>query len=362
MTKHIKFAKSCKPIKQPNILAFLLSAMALLSAGEALAQSKMQLSFPDGQVPTITRPADLLGPGIQYDRSRGTRRPGVQNYGSAGLSRGGGSPRCAPDYVLRFCLLATRNLTMEGNITTESESSSAGRSGRRGENIVLGCYGKADIERAAVYAEPDGFKWTQGGLHVSALGPAYCPPHPALPLLPVLRPPSSKRVVTNPQAPESYFEAIRPAANEIYDISLLAKKQSRGGEARLKLGGGDYISGGLIVESLETVPKERVRLFLTDNANVDGYAFVSAVNASVGSERFHGGRPADFQIWYNGQGTIKLDHNTHFCGIIYAPNARVEMGTSNCSFHGAVVARDISCTHNTGITYDEDLARTPLDK
>lgn len=352
-----------KPVK-PAVIVFL-SAFALLAAIEILAQSKvlaqgrMQISSPDGKVPSIARPADFLSPagfGV------GNARPGDGGAGGVGRLGSGGSPRCSPDYTLRFCMLATRNLTLEGNIITGSQSSSAGRSARNGQNAVLGCYGKADMDEHGiqVYSEPDGFKWTTASF--GSAGYSACPPHPALPLLPVLRPSASKRVVTNPEPATSYFDAIRPAANEIYDISLLAKKQSRGGEARLKLAGGDYISGGLVVESLEIVPKERVRLFLTDNANVDGYAFVSAVNARVGAERFHSGRAADFQIWYNGQATIKLDHNTQFCGIIYAPNARVEMGTSNCRFEGAVVARDIVCGGNTHITYDEDLARIALDK
>jgi hypothetical protein len=348
-----------KPIKHAAIV--FLSALALLAPLEVLEQSKvlaqgrMQTSFPDGRPPSIVRPADILSPG---DIGLGGGRSGGGRTGS------GGSPRCRPDYTLRFCMLATRNLTLDGNIITGSESSSAGRTARRGENVVIGCYGKADIDRngVQVYTEPDGFKWTTGSFRFGGYGNPACPPHPALPLLPVLRPSASKRVVTNPEPTTSYHDAIHPAANEIYDISLLAKKQSRGREAQFKLGGGDYISGGLIVRSLETVPKERVRLFLTDSANADGYAFITSVNASVGAERFHSGRASDFQIWYNGQGTIKLDHNTHFCGIIYAPNARVEMGTSNCMFEGAIVARDIVCGGNTHITYDEDLARIALDK
>lgn len=356
-----------KPYSKIAILS--LSALALIVPETAIAQGKMTLSVPDGKVPTIASPAELLvAPGggfVQRPASpRNSSRPSVP-FGRPGIHPiSGGSQRCRPDYTLRFCMFATRNLTFNGNADTQTRSSSAGRSGRGAERnpAILGCYGKADVERSQVFEEADGFKYTTGGFRFAHYGAPPCPPHPVLPLLAVLRPSANKRIVLNPEVKDSFYNVIRIAENEICDLSAVIKKNSRGGEARLTLGKGDYICSGIVAESLQVVPKERVRLFLTDNANAEGYAFLSAVNSTVGASTFESGKAADFQIWYNGQGTIKLDHNSHFCGVIYAPNARVEMGTGNCMFEGAVVARDIVITGNTNITYDEDLARTALDR
>lgn len=337
-----------KSIRLTSLLA--LTTFALIVCGEAFAQQRMRPQFSDGSVPSsMVRPADML------------RQPDLL---APPPPVNGGSQRCRPDYTLRFCALATRNLTLDGNIITGSTGSSVSRS-LRNNKCLLGCYGKADVSRGRiqhVYSEPDGFKWTSGEIGFSSNSTQYSAPHPALPLLPVLRPAPSKRLVVKPQVRGGFSDAIQPAANEIYDISLLAKQQSRGRGVDLNLGAGDYISGGLNISSIRVPPNQRVRLFLTDNANVDGYAFVSGVNGRVGAEGFRDGKAVNFQIWYNGQGTIKLDHNTSFCGIIYAPNARVEMGEGNCSFEGAVVARDISCEGNIHLTYDEDLARVALDK
>ncbi len=336
-----------KSIKLASLLA--LATFVLIVCDEALAQQRMRPQFSDGNVPSIARPANML------------RQP---NLLAPPTPMNGGSQRCRPDYTLRFCALATRNLTLDGNIITGSSGSSGGRS-LRSNKCLLGCYGKADVSRGRiehVYTEPDGFKWTPGDIGFSSGSTQYSAPHPALPLLPVLRPSSSKRLVANPQVRGGYSDVIQPASNEIYDISILGKQESRGRGVDLSLGAGDYISGGLNVSSIRVQPNQKVRLFLTDNANVDGYAFVSGVNGRVGGEGFHEGKAANFQIWYNGQGTIKLDHNTTFSGIIYAPNARVEMGEGNCSFEGAVVARDINCEGNIHFTYDEDLARIALDK
>lgn len=350
-------------------LILSLSALALLMPSTAIAQGKMTISVSDGKPPTLASPTNLLvAPGGGYVRRPAYPRNSSRQsapFGRPGIHTvSGGSARCRPDYVLRFCLFATRNLTFNGNADTQTRSSSAGRSGRGVERnpAILGCYGKADVERSQVFEEADGFKYTTGGFRFAHYGAPPCPPHPVLPLLPVLRPSANKRVIVNPEVKDRFFETIHPAENEIYDLAALIKKNSRGGEARLTLGKGDYICSGIVAESLQVVPKERVRLFLTDNANADGYAFLSAVNSTVGASTFDSGKAADFQIWYNGQGTIKLDHNTHFCGIIYAPNARVEMGTGNCMFEGAVVARDIIVGGNTSVTYDEDLARTALDR
>jgi|GEM_PF-4689125 hypothetical protein len=338
-----------KPIRHTSLLA--LTTLALIVCDEAFAQQRIRTQFSDGNVPPaiIARPAEML------------RQP---NLLAPPTPMNGGSQRCRADYTLRFCVLATRNLTLDGNINTDSIGSPGSRS-LRSNKCLLGCYGKADVSRGRiehVYSEPDGFKWTTGDIGFSSGSTQYTAPHPALPLLPVLRPSPSKRLVANPQVSGGFSDVIQPAPNEIYDISLIAKKLSRGHRVDLNLGAGDYISGGLNVSSIRVQPNQKVRLFLTDNANVDGYAFVSGVNGRVGVESFRDGKAVNFQIWYNGQGTIKLDHNTTFCGIIYAPNARVEMGEGNCSFEGAVIARDINCEGNIHFTYDEDLARVALDK
>lgn len=64
----------------------------------------------------------------------------------------------------------------------------------------------------------------------------------------------------------------------------------------------------------------------------------------------------DFQIWYNGEGTIKIDP-TEMKATIYAPNASVELVSSSTgkgSFKGAVVAKNLTLT-NVDFGFDNSL-------
>lgn len=63
-----------------------------------------------------------------------------------------------------------------------------------------------------------------------------------------------------------------------------------------------------------------------------------------------------FELWYGGTGTIRLDDKTWFSGVIYAPNARVEM-EGHVNFYGAIVAREVCARGPVAIYQNQMLQR-----
>lgn len=63
-----------------------------------------------------------------------------------------------------------------------------------------------------------------------------------------------------------------------------------------------------------------------------------------------------FELWYGGTGTIRLDDKTWFSGVIYAPNARVEM-EGHVNFYGAIVAREVWASGPVAIYQNQMLQR-----
>jgi hypothetical protein len=63
-----------------------------------------------------------------------------------------------------------------------------------------------------------------------------------------------------------------------------------------------------------------------------------------------------FELWYGGTGTIRLDDKTWFNGVIYAPNARVEM-EGHVNFYGAIVAREVWASGPVAIYQNQMLQR-----
>ncbi len=121
---------------------------------------------------------------------------------------------------------------------------------------------------------------------------------------------------------------------------------------------GDYIVSNIQLRDVRKRGTGVLRLFIEDAKKTEGPAFWAVNNSSINSYRFDSRSvPGEFQIWYQGDGDIKLDHNCEFCGIIYAPNARVELGPNNVHFYGAIVARDIYADGNVSLLFDRDLLK-----
>jgi hypothetical protein len=72
-------------------------------------------------------------------------------------------------------------------------------------------------------------------------------------------------------------------------------------------------------------------------------------------------KDCSIEIWYNGKGTIKLDEDSTFNGIIYAPNAKIEIGPGNANFFGAMIAKDIVVLGDSHIYWDPALANWKED-
>jgi hypothetical protein len=132
----------------------------------------------------------------------------------------------------------------------------------------------------------------------------------------------------------------------------------------IELGGGSgYTTSQIRINILQVQGTGRVRLFL--NGTISGTEPVfqlspkGLVNADIpyGPPRPH----SSIEIWYAGNGTIKLDEDSTFNGIIYAPNAKIEIGPGNANFFGAMIAKDIVVLGDSHIYWDPALANWKED-
>lgn len=154
---------------------------------------------------------------------------------------------------------------------------------------------------------------------------------------------------------------LPPAMSLPFRACLTAPKNCKvlsGNESVLVLKPGDYSTTGLYLDSL-IIPRVggRVRIFIEERKD-DGVPVFKAypgsfINANTGFGPANQGQ--QLEIWYAGTGTIKLDDGSVFAGIIYAPNARVEIGPGKATFTGAIVARDIYACGDAVVTYNENL-------
>ena len=71
---------------------------------------------------------------------------------------------------------------------------------------------------------------------------------------------------------------------------------------------------------------------------------------------------SNVEIWYAGVGTIKLDCDSTLNGIIYAPNARVEIGPGHATFGGSIVAKDIVIKGESRIFANSEYANWKSDQ
>ncbi len=121
---------------------------------------------------------------------------------------------------------------------------------------------------------------------------------------------------------------------------------------------GDYETTTLTLDEFQIQDPGAVRIFLNQRADKEAYAVhispQGLVNARVPSGPAQNDRT--LELWYAGTSTIKLDRDSTFNGIIYAPNARVEIGPGYATFTGAIVAKEIILTGNSRIYWDPRLA------
>lgn len=124
--------------------------------------------------------------------------------------------------------------------------------------------------------------------------------------------------------------------------------------ANLVLKPGSYSVDRLDLDSLSSEPPGRVRLFLSSSASSGGLpVFHARPNAKINLLNLDTAtRLPRLEIWYGGTGTIKLDKGSNFNGIIYAPDARVEVGPGQATFVGSIVARDIVFTGESRLCWD----------
>ena len=70
-------------------------------------------------------------------------------------------------------------------------------------------------------------------------------------------------------------------------------------------------------------------------------------------------RPIHLQLWYNGQRPIRIGQGCQWSGLIYAPNAVVEIAP-HVDYAGAIVAKEIRAEGGFFGVYDLAL-HGPLD-
>ena len=132
---------------------------------------------------------------------------------------------------------------------------------------------------------------------------------------------------------------------------------------QIGLSPGDYKSSGLGVDALYAKTPGRLRIFLGDASVGNTPVFHAQPNSLINAKAAAGPAPegCTLEFWYEGTGTIKLGRDSTFNGLIYAPNARVEIGPGQATFCGAIVAKDILVSGDSRVFYDPTLAKWKQD-
>jgi hypothetical protein len=118
---------------------------------------------------------------------------------------------------------------------------------------------------------------------------------------------------------------------------------------------GEYGTNKLVFGNIAFLTPGRTRIFISGDSLVDGPVVRQTQGGLVNTQsiREPKGEKNTLEIWYNGEGTIRLDDRFNFSGLIYAPFARVELcGPTSGKFTGAIVARDVIVSGNVTINYD----------
>lgn len=183
--------------------------------------------------------------------------------------------------------------------------------------------------------------------------------------------PAAPELVLNGNAPT--FSEVAPAPSASADAQYKGAMKFNTGAATIQ--GGDYEASSLSVDSGSSIAvggSDPVRIFLDDTSTGGPVVNLSGnVNAASTPD------PSNFQIFYNGTGTLNLQANgdKKMNATIYAPNANVMMNATGgtLTFSGAIVAKNLagsytsagnpaSGTTNSIIRFDNKLTDpTPLN-
>lgn len=287
------------------------------------------------------------------------------------------------DYCFSFVALASHSLTLADNSRVCMDVPPFSFS-------FAGTYGELKTAQPANHSGSLSYVASMPivGTHGGTLGPlplpfAPAPPHGQVGPFPGPNPPASGGLGPPPFASGGFFPGevlgprpgpvlMRPPATQSVPFKAALRPNGvgaqfggEGDEAKVGLGPGDWkVGSNLKLKGLTIIGRSgagtqgRLRLFLPnkpDQANPVFHAEPGAlINAHIPSAPAM--RGALLELWYEGEGTIKLDRDCTFNGIIYAPNARVEIGPGDATFTGSIVAKDIVVTGNSRLYWDMSLA------
>ncbi len=151
------------------------------------------------------------------------------------------------------------------------------------------------------------------------------------------------------QKPQKQLPAVPnpPAtANTLSPINLA-------GSASQTLAAGDYIVPSIrIMNTASLNTSGRVRIW------VQGTSPQITVTSPQGIANTTG-VPANLQVYFSGTTAINLSGSSDYKGVLYAPNATVNLGTSG-NIYGSIIAHRISQTGNGAIHYDIALGRANI--
>lgn len=234
---------------------------------------------------------------------------------------------------MNYVILATKLVSIQGSTIGSFRS---GDIDGFAMGSFVGSYGQ--LKNSYVRPEADkGFSWAYPSYDfhrneqaLLSLYGAIPPPVPALPLK---------------AAQATSVDAV--SLGEIY-------------QANLALPPGDYVTANLWTHDLRITRPGRVRIFIANDRLSKGAAFLASGSGAVNAQS-NDVTARDLEIWYGGEGTIRLDNRCRFAGIIYAPNARIELA-EGVRFRGAIVGRDVIADKNTVLQYDESLVNWTPEK
>jgi len=122
----------------------------------------------------------------------------------------------------------------------------------------------------------------------------------------------------------------------------------------ISLVAGDYSGESVRLTSLAIAKGGRVRIFIHDSAApADGNAFECSTEGKINVAESKKNPPGSghLEIWYNGKAPIKLGKQSHFNGLIYAPNTEIHLDRG-VVFCGAMAAKKVTAAGDCKIMYD----------
>lgn len=271
--------------------------------------------------------------------------------------------------IFDYSLFGRTNLTMNGNVKTDSWDSSVGSystthvsaGGNVGTNNRANLYGLTEIGGdLSVLSNPPGSTnvvvqgnpgtrikgrlTANGTIRSTSSGPDYTNSNvDGLLIDGSYATPAISTQQTNPQ---KQLPPAPPAPTGAVDLGTV---RISGSKTITLQAPGDYIasklqiSGGAKIVISGTGP---VRIFVRGATSSIGISGNGIVN---------NGRPQDLQIYYNGGASTSISGNASFNGILYAPNSQVRI-VGNGNIYGSIAAGSINVTGNSQFHYDRALA------